>query len=96
MEIQLIPPGKQALAAVISRANSPRLQELPSPSPSAQTSLPLSFGAETFTQIRNSLQLNPDLVQDLFPHALQSITTGEGFICSILCTTVSGIVAVTN
>jgi len=47
-----------------------------------------------FSETRNSLQLNPDLVQDLSPHALQTITTGEGSILSILCATVSGIVAV--
>jgi len=96
MEMPPIPPGNQALAAAISRANSPRLQEPPSPSPSAQPSPPLAFLAEIFTETRNSLQLNPDWIQDLSPHALQTITAGEGSIPSILCTTVSGIVAITT
>jgi len=33
MEIPPIPPRNQALAAAISRANTPRLQEPPAPSP---------------------------------------------------------------
>jgi len=44
----------------------------------------------------NSLQLNPDLFQDPSPHALQTITAGEGFTLSILCPTVSGGVAITT
>jgi len=48
IEVPPIPPGNQALAAAISRANTPRLQEPPSPSPSAQPSSPLAFLAETF------------------------------------------------
>jgi len=35
-------------------------------------------------------------VQDLSPHALQTITAGEGCILSVLCATVSGIVAITT
>jgi len=96
MEIPPIPPGNQALAAAISCSNTPRLQEPPSPFPSARPSPPLAFLAEIFTETRNSLQLNPDLVQDLSPDALQSITAGEGSILSILCATVSGMVAITT
>ena len=96
MEIPPISPGNQVLAAAISRANTPRLQEPPSPSPSAQPSPPLAFLAEIFTETRNSLQLNPDLVQDLSPYALQSITAGKGSILSILCATVAGIVTITT
>jgi len=40
--------------------------------------------------------VNPDRVQDLSPHALQRITTGAGCILSILCATVSAIVAITT
>jgi len=80
MEIPHIPTFNQALAAAISRANTPRLQEPYSPSPSAQPSPPLAFLAEIFLVTRNSLQLNPDLVQDLSPPALQTITAGEGSI----------------
>jgi len=94
MEIPPIPRGNQALPAAISCANTPRLQEPPSPSPWAQPSPPLAFQAEIFSETRNSLQLNPDLVQDLSPHALQTITAGEGSILSVLCATVSGIVAI--
>ena len=96
IEISPIPPGNQALAAAISRANTPHLQEPPSPSPSAQASPPLALLAETFSETRDSLQLNPDLVQDRSPHDLQTITAGEGSISSILCATVSGIVAITT
>ena len=96
MDIPPIPTGNQALAAAISRANTPRLLEPPSPSRSAQPSPPLASLAEIFTETRNSLQLNSNLVQDLSPHALQTITAGEGSIRSILCTTVSGIVAITT
>ena len=56
---------------------------------------PLAFLVEISSQNRNSLQLNPDLVQDLDPHALQTIIAGEGSTLSILCATVSGIVAIT-
>jgi len=70
MEIPPVPLGNQAQAAAISRANTPRLQEPPSPSPSAQPSPTLAILAENFSETRNSLQLNPDLVQDLSPHAL--------------------------
>ena len=94
MEVPRIPPGNQALAAAISRANTPRLQE--PPSPSAQPSPPLGFLAEIFSDTRNSLQLDPDLVQHLSPQALQTITTGEGSVLSILGAIVSGIVAITT
>ena len=90
------PPGNPARAAAISRPNTHRLQEPPSPSSAVQPSPTLAFLAETFTVTRNSLQLNCDLVQDLSPHALQTITAGEGPILSILYTTVSGIVAITT
>jgi len=96
MEVPPIPPGNQALAAAISRAKTPRHQEPPFPSPSAQPSPPLAFLAEVFSETRKSLQLNPDLVQDLSPHPLQTITAGEGSILSILCATVCGIVAITT
>jgi len=96
MEITPIPAGNRGLAAAISCANTPHLQEPPSPSPSAEPSPPLAFLAEIFTQTTNSLQLNPDLVQDLSPHGLQIFTAGEGCIVSIVCATVSGIVAITT
>ena len=96
IEIPPIPPGNQALAAPISRANTPYLQEPSSPSPSAQPSAPLAFLAEILMETSNSLQLNPELVQDLSPHALQTITAGEGSILAILCATVSGIIAITT
>jgi len=96
MEVPPIPPGNQALAAAISHANTPSFQEPPSPSPSAQPSPPLHFLAEIFTETRNSLQLHPDLVQDLTPDTLQTITSGKGSILSTLCATVSGIVAITT
>ena len=96
MEIAPIPPGNQALAAAISRASTPRLQEPTSLSPSGQTSPPLAFLALIFPETRDSLQLNPDLVQDLFPRSLQSVTAGEGSILSILCATVPGIMAITT
>jgi len=96
MEIPSIPPGNLALAAAISLANTPRLQEPPSPSPAAQPSPPPAFLAEIFTKTRNSLQLNPDLVQDRSPHALQSISASEGCILSILCATISDLVTITT
>ena len=96
MEVEPIPSGNQALATAISQANTPRLQEPPSPSPSSRPAPPLAFLAEIFAETRNSLQLNPDLVQDLSPHALHSITAGESSILCILCATVSGIVAITT
>ena len=96
MEIPPISPGNQALAAAISRANTPRLQEPASPSPSAQPAPPLAFQAEIFSETRNSLQVNPDLVQDLSPHPPRTITAGEGCILSILCATVSGIRGITT
>ena len=96
MEIPPIPRGNQALAAAISRGSTPRLQEPPSPSPSGQTSPPLAFLAEIFTETRDSLQLNPDLVQDISPLSLQSITAGQGSILSIVCASVSGIIAITT
>ena len=96
MEIPPIPPGNQALAAAISRASTPHLQTPPSPCPSGQTSPPLAFLAEIFAETRDSLQLNPDLVQDLSPRSLPSITAGEGLIYFIFCATVSGIVTITT
>ena len=96
IQVEPIPPGNQALAAAISRANTSCLQEPPSPSPSSCLSPPLALLAEIFTETRNSLQLNPDLVQDVSPHAHQTITASEGAILSILCATVSGIVAITT
>lgn len=83
------------MGAAISQANTPHLQETSSPSPSATNPSPLlGFLAELFSGTRNSLQLNPYLVHDLSPHALQTITAGEGSTLSILSTTVSGIVAI--
>ena len=96
MEISPIPLGNQALPAAISGANTPHLQEQPSPSPSTQPSPPLTFLAESFADTRNRLQLNPYLVQDLSTHALQTITTGEVSIVSIPCATIAGIVAITT
>jgi len=96
MEIQPIPPGNQALGAAISCANTPRLQEPPAPSPTAQPSPPLTFLVAIVTETWNSLQLNPNLVQDLSAPPLQTMTAGEGSILSILCATVSGIVAMTT
>jgi len=96
MEIPPNTPGYQALAAATSLANTPWLQDPPSPSPSAEPSFPLAFRAKIFSETRNSLQLNPDRVQDLSPHPLQTITAGEGSTLSILCATVSGIVAITT
>jgi len=57
---------------------------------------PLAFLDEIFAQTRNGLQLNPDLIQDLSPHALQTITAREGYTLSILCQTISASVAITT
>ena len=89
-------PGIQALAAAISRANTPPLPELPFPSPSNRPFSPLVFLVETFSETRKSLQLSSTPAKDLSPKALQTITASEGSILFILFATVSGIMAITT
>ena len=93
-EIPHIPPGNQELARAISRTGTPRLTEPASPSPSQRTTAPLEFLSDLFAETRDSLRLPPQLVQNLSPHALSTISAGEGSILSILCAAVSGIVTI--
>ena len=65
-----------------------------SPSPSQRTTDPLEFLSDLFTVTRDSLRLPPQLVQNLSPHVLSTISAGEGSILSILCAAVSGIVTI--
>ena len=53
-----------------------------------------SFLSDLFAETRDSLRLPPQLVQNLSPHALSTISAGEGSILSILCAAVSGIVTI--
>ena len=94
MEIPPIPPGNQELARAISRTGTPRLAEPASPSPTQRTTAPLEFLSDLFAETRDSLRLPPQLVQNLSPHALSTISAGEGSILSILCAAVSGIVTI--
>ena len=94
MEIPPIPPGNQELARAISRAGIPRLAEPASHSPTQRTTAPLEFLSDLFTETRDSLRLPPQLVQNLSPHALSTISAGEGSILSILCAAVLGIVTI--
>ena len=94
MEIPPIPPGNQGLARAISRAGTPRLVEPTSPSPTQRSTAPLEFLSDLFAETRESLRLPPQLVQNLSPHALSTISAGEGSILSILCAAVSGIVII--
>ena len=93
-EVTPIPPGNQELARAISRAGTPRLTEPASPSPAQRTTAPLEFLSDLFTETRDNLPLPPQLVQNLSPHALSTISAGEGSILSILCAAVSGIVTI--
>ena len=95
-EVPHIPPGNQELARAISRAGTPRLTEpaSASPSPSQRTTAPLEFLFDLFAETRDSLRLPPQLVQNLSPHALSTISAGEGSILSILCAAVLGIVTI--
>src|ERR1700761_1632066 len=95
-EVPPIPPGNQAFAQAMSRSSTPHLSEPASPPPLPRLSPPLSFLAEVFSETRDSLQLDPALVSNLTPQALHTISAGEGSTLSILCATVSGIVAITN
>ena len=95
-EVPPIPPGNQAFAQAMSRSSTPRLSEPASPSPVQRLPPPLVFLAEVFSETRDSLQLDPTLIPNLTPQALHSISAGEGSTLSILCATVSGIVAITN
>ena len=79
-EIFPIPPANQELARATSRAGTPRLREPPSPSPSHRTTAPLELLYDLFTEMRDSLRLPPQLVQNLSPHALSTISAGEGSI----------------
>ena len=62
----------------------------------SETSPPLAFLREVFSNTRDSLQLDPTLVLNLMPKAPQTILAGEGSTLFILCATVSGIVAISN
>ena len=93
-EITPIPPGNLELARAISKAGTPCLTEPSSPSPSQRTMAPLEFLCDLFSETRDSLRLPPQLVQNLSPHALSTISAGEGSILSILCAAVSGIVTI--
>ena len=95
-EVPPIPPGNQAFAQATSRSSTPHLSELASPSPVQRLPPPLAFLAEIFSDTRDSLQLDPTLVPNLTPQALHTISAGEESTLSILCATVSGIVAITN
>ena len=95
-EVPLIPPGNQAFTQAMSRSSTPGLSEPASPSPVQRLPPPLAFLAETFSDTRDNLQLDPTLVPNLTPQALHTISAGEGSTMSILCATVSGIVAITN
>ena len=95
-EVPPIPPGNQAFAQAMSRSSSPRLSEPAAPSPVQRLPPPLAFLAEVFSETRDSLQLDSTLVPNLTPQALHTISAGEGSTLSILCATVSGIVAITN
>ena len=93
-EIPPIPPGNQELTRAISRAGTPHLSEPTSPSPSQRTMPPLEFLSDLFAETGDSLRLPPHLVQNLSPHALSTISAGEGSILAILCAAVSGIVTI--
>ena len=95
-EVPPIPPGNQAFAQAMSRSSTPHLSEPASPSSVQRLPPPLAFLAEVFADTRDSLHLDPTLVPNLTPHALHTISTGEGSTLSILYATVSGIVAITN
>ena len=95
-EVPPIPPCNQAFAQAMSRSSTPRLCEPASPFPVQRLPPPLAFLAEVFSETRDSLQLDPTLVPNLTPQALHTISTGEGSTLSILCATVSGILAITN
>ena len=95
-EVPPIPPGNQAFAQVMSRSSTPHLSKPASPSP-VQGLLPsLAFLTEGFTETWDRLHLDRALVPNLTPQALHTISAGEGSTLSILCATVSGIVAITN
>src|ERR1700712_1058099 len=94
--ISPIPPGNQALAQALFRAETPRLVEPRSRSPSNRPSLPLAFLAKLLSETCDNLRLSPRLVQDLSPETLQTITAGEGSILTLLCATVLGIVAIAS
>ena len=98
MEVSPIPPGNHAFAQAMSRSSTLRLTEPASPSPVQRIPPPLAVLPEVFTETRDSLHLNPALVPNLTrgPQALHTISAGEGTTLSILCATVSGIVAITN
>ena len=93
-EIPPIPPGNQELARAISRAGTPSLSEPASPSLSQRTTAPLECLSDLFAETRDSLRLPPQLVQNISPHALSTISAGEGSILSILCAAVSDIVTI--
>ena len=93
-EIPHIHPGNQELARAIPRAGTPRLTEPASPAPCQRIAPPLEFLSDLFSEKRDSLSLPPELVQNLSPHALTTISAGEGSILSILCAAVSGIVTI--
>ena len=95
-EVPPIPPGNQAFAQAMSRSSTPRLSEPASPSPVQRLPPPLAFLAEVFTDMRDSLQLDPALVPNLTPQALLTISAGEGSTLSILSATISGMVAINN
>ena len=80
----------------MSRSATPCLSEPASPSPVQRLTSPLAFLAEVLTETRDSLHLDPALVPNLTPQALHTISAGEGSTLSILCATVSRIVAITN
>lgn len=65
MAIPPISPGNQALAHAISRASTPRLDELASPFPVRNPSSPFALLAEIFLETRNSLRLPIHLVHDI-------------------------------
>ena len=54
----------------------------------------MEFLSDLFSETRESLRLPPQLVQNHSPHALSTISAGEGSILSILCAAVSGIVTI--
>ena len=94
IEIQSIAIGNQGLTVAISRTNTLGLPVPQSLTPTARPSPPRTFLAESFSEMRSSLQLNWDLVQDLSPHARQTVTPCEEYILSIFYATLSGIVAI--
>ena len=96
MEVPPIPAGNQAFAQAMSKSSTPHLSEPASPSPVQRLPPALAFLAEVFSNTRDSLRLDLTLVPNLTPQALHTISAAEGSTLSILCATVSGIVAITN